>query len=66
MRWSLRKGKVVRPVKSLGETTKRGTRVTFWPDDTIMTVTEFDYDILAKRLRELAFLNKGIKIYLPR
>lgn len=56
-------GKVIRPVMVVGETNKRGTKVIFWPDDTIMTVTEFDYDILAKRFRELAFLNKGINIY---
>src|ERR1700752_168547 len=53
-------GKVVRPVTIIGETTKRGTKVIFWPDDSVMSVTEFDYDILSKRFRELAFLNKGI------
>ncbi len=57
------KGKVVRPVTIVGETTKRGTKVTFWPDDTIMEVIEFDYDILSKRFRELAFLNKGINVF---
>lgn len=56
-------GFVVKQIAMVGTTHKRGTRLTFWPDDTIMTVTEFDYDILAKRLRELAFLNKGINIY---
>ena len=56
-------GKVVRPLTSLGDTTKRGTKITFSVDDTIMNVKEYDYDILAKRLRELAFLNKGINIY---
>lgn len=56
-------GKVVRPLSITGETTKRGTKITFLADDTIMTVKEYDYDILAKRLRELAFLNKGINIY---
>ena len=56
-------GKVVHPLKIVGETTKRGTKITFVVDDTIMKVREFDYDILAKRLRELAFLNKGINIY---
>ncbi|KIC73843.1 DNA gyrase subunit B [Neochlamydia sp. EPS4] len=56
-------GHVVRPIEQIGETTKRGTKITFWPDDTILSVVEFDYDILAKRLRELAFLNKGINIY---
>jgi DNA gyrase subunit B len=43
---------------------KRGTRITFKPDSTIMTATSFNYDVLAKRLRELAFLNKGLKITL--
>lgn len=57
------KGKVVRPVTVIGETAKRGTKVWFWPDDSIMKVTEFEYDILAKRFRELAFLNKGINIF---
>lgn len=57
------KGHVKKQIATLGESTKRGTKITFWPDDTIMTVIEFDYDILAKRLRELAFLNKGINIY---
>lgn len=57
------KGFLTKPLTILGDTTKRGTRVTFSPDDTIMTATVFDYDTLAKRLRELAFLNKGINIY---
>lgn len=56
-------GRVSKQISVVGETTKRGTKITFWPDDTIMSVIEFDYDILAKRLRELAFLNKGINIY---
>lgn len=57
------RGKMSKPLTILGDTTKRGTKLTFWPDDSIMTVTNFDYDILAKRLRELAFLNRGINIY---
>lgn len=56
-------GKVIQPLTIVGTNNKRGTKITFYPDDTIMKVTEFDYDILAKRLRELAFLNKGIDIY---
>jgi DNA gyrase subunit B len=56
-------GHVSKQINIVGESTKRGTKLTFWPDNTIMSVIEFDYDILAKRLRELAFLNKGINIY---
>ncbi len=62
-RMEFSRGKVSKPLEIVGETNKRGTKITFWPDDSIMTVTEFDYDILAKRLRELAFLNKGINIH---
>jgi DNA gyrase subunit B len=56
------KGKPMGPLSKLGNTTKRGTRVRFLPDDTIFSVVTFDYDILLKRLRELAFLNRGITI----
>jgi len=56
------KGKPTVPLKQIGISQKRGTKVTFWPDDSIFSVTNFDYDILLKRLRELAFLNKGITI----
>jgi DNA gyrase subunit B len=56
-------GHVVRPLEVVGDVAKRGTKIMFWADDSIMTVREYDYDILAKRLRELAFLNKGINIY---
>lgn len=56
------KGKPVSPLKKLGTTTKKGTKVSFWPDDSIFSVINYDYDILLKRLRELAFLNRGITI----
>ena len=55
-------GKPQHVLKTLGNTTQTGTKVTFWPDDTIFTVTRFDYDVLLKRLRELSFLNYGISI----
>ncbi len=59
------RGKAMYPVKQVGETTKRGTMVTFHPDRTIFTQTiEFNYDTLAARMRELSFLNKGITITL--
>jgi DNA gyrase subunit B len=45
-----------------GNTRKNGTKVHFIPDDQIFTTTEFSYDILVRRLRELAYLNKGVKI----
>lgn len=48
----------------VGETDKTGTTVTFLPDSTIFTVTEYSYDVLANRLRDLAFLNAGIHLSL--
>ncbi|MFC2155438.1 DNA topoisomerase (ATP-hydrolyzing) subunit B [Acidobacteriota bacterium] len=50
--------------KKIGKTEKRGTKVTFWPDEEIFETVEYDYNILSKRLKELAFLNKGITITL--
>jgi len=57
-------GKPMYPVKVVGETDKRGTRQQFWPDGNIFTTTEYKYDIIAKRMRELAYLNAGITITL--
>lgn len=57
------RGKAMTPLKIVDKTTKRGTKVTFLPDHEIMNVTDFDYEILSRRLRELAFLNRGINIY---
>jgi DNA gyrase subunit B len=50
------------PLAQVGTTQRRGTKVTFHPDASIFEVTTFSYDILAQRLRELAFLNPGLKI----
>ena len=58
------KGKPLYPVKVVGETNKRGTLQQFWPDPTIFTHTVYKWDIIANRMRELAFLNAGIKITL--
>ena len=58
------KGHPLYPVKIVGETEKRGTRQQFWPDNTIFTTTTYKYDIVATRMRELAYLNAGIKITL--
>jgi len=58
------KGIPLYDVKVIGETDKTGTEIHFLPDDSIFTTTEFVYDILASRLRELAFLNKGITLTL--
>ena len=54
------KGKPVTEVEVIGKSDKSGTSVTFIPDGTIFQTTEFNFEILAARLRELAFLNKGI------
>ena len=51
-------------VKEVGTADITGTKQTFWPDDTIFTVTEYKFDILQARMRELAYLNKGITISL--
>jgi len=59
---SYEKGLVKTPLEIKGKTKKRGTRITFLPDSSIFESTIFSYDILSHRLRELAFLNKGIRI----
>ncbi|MGE4565529.1 MAG: DNA gyrase subunit B, partial [Victivallaceae bacterium] len=58
------RGNTVRPLRRIGDTDRRGTRVTFLPDDTIFSETVYVWDILSNRLRELAFLNRGITISL--
>ena len=58
------KGKPLYDVKVVGETELRGTRQQFWPDKTIFITTTYKYDILANRMRELAYLNAGITITL--
>ncbi len=57
-----KRGIPVEAVKEVGTTDKTGTIITFLPDSTIFTVKEYKYEILASRLRELAFLNKGIRL----
>ena len=59
---SYERGKPTSKLKVIGDTDKTGTKITFLPDSEIFEVTEFDYDTLLKRLREQAFLNKGVKI----
>ena len=58
------RGKVMYPLKVVGDTTQRGTEVVFLPDKEIFEETVFDFDTLRQRLREMAFLTKGIKIIL--
>ncbi len=58
------RGKPLEDVKVVGETDKTGTEIHFIPDDTIFTATTYSFDILAARMRELAFLNKGIHLTL--
>lgn len=57
-------GKPLYPVRVIGESTKTGTFIHFKPDETIFTVTEYKYETVATRLRELAYLNKGIRLTL--
>ncbi|MBK7060410.1 MAG: DNA topoisomerase (ATP-hydrolyzing) subunit B [Rubrivivax sp.] len=60
----VRDGVETSPMKITGDTEKRGTEVHFLPDDAIFSHIDFHYDVLAKRLRELSFLNNGVKIRL--
>ena len=58
------RGDVIEPIKVIGKTDKTGSKITFKPDPEIFEETEFDFELLKNRLREQAFLNAGIKIYL--
>ncbi|MEO0073452.1 MAG: DNA topoisomerase (ATP-hydrolyzing) subunit B [candidate division WOR-3 bacterium] len=59
-----RRGVLTAPMKAGAKTTKRGTKITFQPDPKVFKKVEFNYDIIAARLRELAYLNKNLKIVL--
>ena len=63
-RQSYERGVPTAPLKEVGKTRGRGTTVTFMPDPEVFEETEFSFDILSNRMRELAFLNKGIRIIL--
>ena len=61
-RQSYRRGDPVAPLEAVGDTKKRGTKVTFMPDEEIFEMTEYSFDVLSQRLREMAFLNAGVRI----
>jgi DNA gyrase subunit B len=58
------RGVAITPVEALGSTENRGTETRFWPDGSIFTTTEYKFETLASRLRELAYLNRGVRITL--
>ena len=60
------RGAPVSGLETIGKNKSTGTRITFYPDRTIFSTTSFEWDILSNRLRELAFLNKGVQIKLSR
>ena len=57
-------GEPTEPLKVVGETEKHGTKIRFMPSDTIFETTQFSFDTLHTRFREMAFLNAGIRIYI--
>ena len=57
-------GKPTAPLEQLGRTRRKGTKVTFWPDEDIFEDVTFHYDMISRRMREIAFLNKGILLKL--
>jgi DNA gyrase subunit B len=61
-RQSYRRGDPQASLEMVGETKKRGTKITFMPDEEIFETTEFSFDILSQRIREMAFLNAGVRI----
>ncbi len=61
-RQSYHRGVPVEPLVEIGDTIKRGTKITFWPDMDIFDTSDFSFATLSQRLRELAFLNAGVKI----
>jgi DNA gyrase subunit B len=61
-RQSYRRGDPLAPLEMVGETKKRGTKITFMPDEEIFETTEISFDVLSQRLREMAFLNAGVRI----
>ena len=58
------KGRTVSPLETIGKTKSTGTKITFFPDPSIFSTREYEWEILATRLRELAFLNRGVEIRL--
>ena len=58
------RGATVKPLAQIGNSTKHGTYIRFWPDEEIFSVTQFEYKLLSQRFRELAFLNPGVRIKL--
>jgi len=59
---SYERGVPLSKLKQVGKTKKTGTKITFWPDDEIFELTEYNFEILTQRMRELSFLNRGIRI----
>ena len=59
----IEKGKTVSPLKKIGESDKTGTKVRFFADGTIFETLEYDFEVLENRFREMAFLTKGLRIY---